>query len=229
MCVDNGSSFFGRTLRPRMAVVSFLRNAMAYLRYAPDCDWHVFEEAVAGEGESRLAVWHKDHEAQGASYTMSMIQKMLELEDYSASPGMNRTINACSVMRSKPGWTNSQVRRSSRMLKASLFLPPDPSASRRAFPVRRSRRAQRLNVLTRTTCLGGQHATPTPRAPPNSRGDTGPWTTPWFLVRSGYWCCTRILSSDLGVSCGRPPLRTPPNASVRADSAESSLEFFPSA
>jgi len=46
------------------------------------------------------------------------------------------------------------------MLKASLFLPPDPSASRRAFPVRRSRRAQRLNVLTRTTCLGGQHATP---------------------------------------------------------------------
>jgi hypothetical protein len=70
-----------------MAVVSFLRNAMAYLRYAPDCDWHVFEEAMAGEGESRLAVWHKDHEAQGASYTMSMIQKMLELEDYSGIPG----------------------------------------------------------------------------------------------------------------------------------------------
>jgi hypothetical protein len=60
---------------------------MAYLRYGPDCDWHVFEEALTGEGESRLAVWHKDHEAQGASYTVSMIQKMLELEEYSGIPG----------------------------------------------------------------------------------------------------------------------------------------------
>jgi hypothetical protein len=32
-------------------------------------------------------VWHKDHEAEGASYTVSMIQKMLELEDYSSIPG----------------------------------------------------------------------------------------------------------------------------------------------
>jgi hypothetical protein len=60
---------------------------MAYLRYGPDCDWHVFEEAMTGEGESRLAVWHKDHEAQLASYTVSMIQKMLELEEYSGIPG----------------------------------------------------------------------------------------------------------------------------------------------
>ena len=55
---------------------------MAYLRYSQDCDWHVFEEAMPGEAESRLAVWHKDHEAQRASYTVSMIQKMLELKDY---------------------------------------------------------------------------------------------------------------------------------------------------
>jgi len=60
---------------------------MAYLRYSQDCDWHVFDEGAKGESESRLAVWHKDHEAQGASYTVSMIQKMLELEDYSSIPG----------------------------------------------------------------------------------------------------------------------------------------------
>ncbi|MGQ0667522.1 MAG: hypothetical protein ACT4O4_10845 [Nitrospiraceae bacterium] len=60
---------------------------MAYLRYSRDCDWHVFEEAKQGEAESRLAVWHKDHEAQGASYTVSMIQKMLESGDYSVIPG----------------------------------------------------------------------------------------------------------------------------------------------
>ena len=60
---------------------------MAYLRYSQDCDWHVFDESAKGESESRLAVWHKDHEAQGASYTVSMIQKMLELEDYSGIPG----------------------------------------------------------------------------------------------------------------------------------------------
>ncbi|HSS31455.1 MAG TPA: hypothetical protein VLL06_10590 [Nitrospiraceae bacterium] len=60
---------------------------MAYLRYSRDCDWHVFEEAKQGEAKNRLAVWHKDHEAQGASYTVSMIQKMLELEDYSHIPG----------------------------------------------------------------------------------------------------------------------------------------------
>jgi hypothetical protein len=60
---------------------------MAYLRYSQDCDWHVFEEAKQGKAESRLAVWHKDHEPQSASYTLSMIQKMLELEDYSSIPG----------------------------------------------------------------------------------------------------------------------------------------------
>ena len=60
---------------------------MAYLRYSRDCDWHVFEEAKQGETESRLAVWHKDHEAHGASYTVSMVQKMLELEDYTSIPG----------------------------------------------------------------------------------------------------------------------------------------------
>jgi len=47
----------------------------------------VFDEGKTGESESRLAVWHKDHEAQGASFTVSMIQKMLELEDYSSIPG----------------------------------------------------------------------------------------------------------------------------------------------
>ena len=60
---------------------------MAYLRYSRDCDWHVFDEGKTGESESRLAVWHKDHKAQAASYTVSMIQKMLELEDYSSIPG----------------------------------------------------------------------------------------------------------------------------------------------
>jgi hypothetical protein len=60
---------------------------VAYLRYSRDCDWHVFEEAKQGETESRLAVLHKDHEAHGASYTVSMVQKMLELEDYSSIPG----------------------------------------------------------------------------------------------------------------------------------------------
>ncbi|HKP00081.1 MAG TPA: hypothetical protein VJU02_00480 [Nitrospiraceae bacterium] len=61
---------------------------MAYLRYSQDCDWHVFEETKQGEAAAnRLAVWHRNHEAQRASYTMGMIQKMLELEDYSSIPG----------------------------------------------------------------------------------------------------------------------------------------------
>jgi len=60
---------------------------MAYLLYSKDCEWHVFDEGRAGESESRLAVWHQDHEAEGASYTVSMIQKMLELDDYSSIPG----------------------------------------------------------------------------------------------------------------------------------------------
>jgi hypothetical protein len=60
---------------------------VAYLRYSKDCEWHVFEEGKTGEAENRLAVWHKDHEAEGATYTVSMIQKMLELEDYSSIPG----------------------------------------------------------------------------------------------------------------------------------------------
>jgi hypothetical protein len=44
---------------------------MAYLRYSKDCEWHVFEERKTG----------------GVSYTAAMIQKMLELEDYSGIPG----------------------------------------------------------------------------------------------------------------------------------------------
>ena len=60
---------------------------MAYLRYSRDCDWHVFDEGRTGESESRLAVWHKDHESQGALYTAGMIQKMLESGDYSSIPG----------------------------------------------------------------------------------------------------------------------------------------------
>ena len=60
---------------------------MAYLRYSKDCEWHVFEEVKTGKSENRLAMWHKDHEAQGVSYTVSMIQKMLEVEDYSNIPG----------------------------------------------------------------------------------------------------------------------------------------------
>lgn len=60
---------------------------MAYLRYSKDCEWHVFEAGKTGEVENRLAVWHKDHESEAASYTVSMIQKMLELEDYSSIPG----------------------------------------------------------------------------------------------------------------------------------------------
>ena len=45
---------------------------MAYLRYSKEFDWYVFDEAQTGESESRLAVRHKDHESQGASYTVSM-------------------------------------------------------------------------------------------------------------------------------------------------------------
>jgi len=60
---------------------------MAYLLYSKDCEWHVFQEDKAGQSENRLAVWHKDHKAEGASYTVSMMQKMLELEDYSSIPG----------------------------------------------------------------------------------------------------------------------------------------------
>ncbi len=60
---------------------------MAYLRYSRDCDWHVFEDTKQGEAERRLAVHHKDHQAEGASYTVSMIQRMLESEDYSGIPG----------------------------------------------------------------------------------------------------------------------------------------------
>ena len=60
---------------------------MAYLRFSNDCDWYVFDEAQKGESVSRLAVWHKDHQARGASYTVSMIQKMLESGDYSIIPG----------------------------------------------------------------------------------------------------------------------------------------------
>ena len=60
---------------------------MPHLRYSRDCDWHVFEEVKTGETESRLAVWDKDLEAQGASYTVIMTQKMLELEDYFSITG----------------------------------------------------------------------------------------------------------------------------------------------
>lgn len=60
---------------------------MAYLRYSQDCDWHVFDEGPTGGSESRLAVWHKDYEAQAASYTVGMIQQMLESGDFSGIPG----------------------------------------------------------------------------------------------------------------------------------------------
>jgi hypothetical protein len=60
---------------------------MAYLRFSKDCDWYVFDEAQKGASESRLAVWHKDHKEQGASYTADMIQNMLESGDYSIIPG----------------------------------------------------------------------------------------------------------------------------------------------
>ena len=35
-----------------------------------------------------------------------------------------------------------------------------------------------------------------PCAQPNSSGDTRPCATPWFMVRRGYWCCTRIFSLE---------------------------------
>jgi hypothetical protein len=60
---------------------------MAYLRFSNDCDWYVFEEPQQGVPESRLAVWHKDHESQRASYTVSMIRRILESGDYSSIPG----------------------------------------------------------------------------------------------------------------------------------------------
>ncbi len=60
---------------------------MAYLRFSKDCDSYVFDETQKGEPESRLAVWHKDHRAPGASYTAGMIRKMLESGDYFRIPG----------------------------------------------------------------------------------------------------------------------------------------------
>ena len=60
---------------------------MAYLRFSEDCEWSVFDEGQTGGSESRLAVWHKDHKEQGASYTAAMIRKMLESGDYSIIPG----------------------------------------------------------------------------------------------------------------------------------------------
>jgi hypothetical protein len=60
---------------------------MAYLRFSGDCDWHVFDEGQTGEAGSRLAVRHKDHQEQGASYPAGMIRKMLESGDYSIIPG----------------------------------------------------------------------------------------------------------------------------------------------
>jgi hypothetical protein len=60
---------------------------MAYLRFSEECDWYVFDEGQKGEAESRLAVWHKEHKAQGPSYTAGMIRKMLESGDYSVIPG----------------------------------------------------------------------------------------------------------------------------------------------
>ncbi len=60
---------------------------MAYLRYSTECDWYVFDESRKGDPEHRLAVWHKDHQAQGASYAERMIRRMLESGDYSPVPG----------------------------------------------------------------------------------------------------------------------------------------------
>jgi hypothetical protein len=60
---------------------------MAYLRFSNDCDWYVFDGGQEGESESHVAVWHKDYESQRASYTVSMIRKMLESGDYSNIPG----------------------------------------------------------------------------------------------------------------------------------------------
>jgi len=60
---------------------------MSYLRISKDCDWHVFDEGQTGESENRLAVWHKDHKEERASYTADMIRHMLESGDYSIIPG----------------------------------------------------------------------------------------------------------------------------------------------
>ncbi len=48
---------------------------------------HEERSAARSHCEHRDWVCCKDHEAQRASYTVSMIQKMLELEDYSGIPG----------------------------------------------------------------------------------------------------------------------------------------------
>lgn len=60
---------------------------MAYLRFSENCEWYVFDDGQTGESENRLAVWHKDHQEQRASYTAGMIRKMLESGEYSIIPG----------------------------------------------------------------------------------------------------------------------------------------------
>ena len=72
---------------------------MAYLRYGPDSDWYVFwysSEAAAEEertghrmpkNNTRLAIWHSDHQALGPIFTYSQVRSMLDAEDFSSIPG----------------------------------------------------------------------------------------------------------------------------------------------
>lgn len=83
------SGVFAGSPRSRALLLFFLNNAMAYLRFSKNCEWYVFDEAQKGEAESRLAVRHKDHKEQGASYTADTIRKMLESGDYSIIPGVS--------------------------------------------------------------------------------------------------------------------------------------------
>ena len=84
---------------------------MAYLRYGPDSDWYVFwysDKAEAEEEErtgrrrpkadTRLAVWHFEHQAAGPIFTWSEVRSMLDADDFSRIPGFQSSYQA--VLRS---------------------------------------------------------------------------------------------------------------------------------
>lgn len=62
---------------------------MSYLRWGSDSDWYVFWENSPADHkhEELLAIWHADVRDQMYSATYSVVQKMLELDDFTAIPG----------------------------------------------------------------------------------------------------------------------------------------------
>jgi hypothetical protein len=73
---------------------------MAYLRYGVDCEWYVFwygDKAEAEQAErtgypmpreqTRLAVWHAAHQADGPILTYTQVRAILDTDDLSQIPG----------------------------------------------------------------------------------------------------------------------------------------------